>query len=259
VTPAPALESERVRGCRSVERSTLPSDSRTVPHRTAERPAPAGEGYGSQPPKQKTGSVKTITPSSKPANVDPSNPAEYVPATTQRGLSHRIPARYAGSADACSSRFGRIRVYDPDPGFVTGGGWINSMAGAYAPDPSIVGKATFVVAAKYKNAAPVPSGHIEFRFRDAGLTFRSEDLLWLLVSYDASRFWLRGAGTINGQMSPGGVPYELMVYAEEGNPDTVRFWIFGTDEGGLPYRVYYNGVTQQPLDGGDFLIHTNGK
>lgn len=30
-----------------------------------------------------------------------------------------------------------VVVYDPEGGFVTGGGWINSPAGAYAPDPEL--------------------------------------------------------------------------------------------------------------------------
>ncbi len=34
-------------------------------------------------------------------------------------------------------------VYDADAGFVTGGGWFNSPKGAYTPDTSLTGKATF--------------------------------------------------------------------------------------------------------------------
>jgi hypothetical protein len=45
------------------------------------------------------------------------------------GVSGRVEFRY-------------IVVYDPSGGFVTGGGWINSPGGAYAPDPSLAGKAT---------------------------------------------------------------------------------------------------------------------
>jgi len=40
-------------------------------------------------------------------------------------------------------------VYDPTGGFVTGGGWINSLPGAYLPDPSLAGKATFGFVSKY--------------------------------------------------------------------------------------------------------------
>jgi hypothetical protein len=34
-------------------------------------------------------------------------------------------------------------VYDPDVGFVTGGGWIDSPESAYMPDPSLTGRANF--------------------------------------------------------------------------------------------------------------------
>ena len=36
-----------------------------------------------------------------------------------------------------------IVVYDPSAGFVTGGGWINSLAGAYRLDPTLTGKANY--------------------------------------------------------------------------------------------------------------------
>ncbi|MBI2784295.1 MAG: tandem-95 repeat protein, partial [Gammaproteobacteria bacterium] len=36
-----------------------------------------------------------------------------------------------------------VVVYDPNAGFVTGGGWINSPVGAYKANPSLTGKANF--------------------------------------------------------------------------------------------------------------------
>jgi hypothetical protein len=36
-----------------------------------------------------------------------------------------------------------LAVYDPDGGFVTGGGWIWSEPGAYTADPTCEGKANF--------------------------------------------------------------------------------------------------------------------
>ncbi len=50
-------------------------------------------------------------------------------------------------------------VYDPDDGFVTGGGWIDSPAGACQPDPNLSGKATFGFVSRYKKKAPP---HIEW-------------------------------------------------------------------------------------------------
>ena len=41
------------------------------------------------------------------------------------------------------SGFKFVVVYDPDGGFLTGGGWIDSPAGAYVPDPDRAGRAKF--------------------------------------------------------------------------------------------------------------------
>ena len=62
-------------------------------------------------------------------------------------------------------------VYDPSGGFVTGGGWIDSPAGAYKLDKSLSGKATFGFVSKYQKGAKVPSGTTEFEFDTAGLEF----------------------------------------------------------------------------------------
>lgn len=55
-------------------------------------------------------------------------------------------------------------VYDPAAGFVTGGGWINSPAGAYSANTDLTGKATFGFVSKYQNGATVPTGNTEFQF-----------------------------------------------------------------------------------------------
>jgi hypothetical protein len=46
-----------------------------------------------------------------------------------------------------------IVVYDPNGGFVTGGGWINSEAGFYRLDPAAAGKANFGFVSKYQPAS----------------------------------------------------------------------------------------------------------
>lgn len=52
-----------------------------------------------------------------------------------------------------------VVFYDPDGGFVTGGGWMMSPEGAYAPDPTLTGKTTFGFVSKYKNVASEPTGN----------------------------------------------------------------------------------------------------
>jgi large repetitive protein len=90
-----------------------------------------------------------------------------------------------------------IVVYDPDGGFVTGGGWFMSPPGAYLPDESITGKASFGFVAKYQKGRSKPSGHTEFQFRAANLNFNSTDYEWLVVSSD-KKAQFQGTGTING-------------------------------------------------------------
>ena len=90
-----------------------------------------------------------------------------------------------------------IVVYDPNAGFVTGGGWINSLPGAYAPDLELAGKANFGFVSKYKKGQTVPDGNTEFQFHAATLNFKSDTYEWLVVSGSKAQF--KGTGTINGQ------------------------------------------------------------
>jgi hypothetical protein len=88
-------------------------------------------------------------------------------------------------------------VYDPEGGFVTGGGWILSPAGAYVSDPTLTGKANFGFISKYKNGASMPTGTTEFQFKVADFNFHSESYEWLVVAGAKANF--KGLGTINGQ------------------------------------------------------------
>ncbi len=133
-------------------------------------------------------------------------------------------------------------VYDPSAGFVTGGGWIDSPAGAYAADTSLSGKATFGFVAKYKKGANVPDGNTEFQFKAGDLNFHSTSYEWLVVAGNKAQF--KGEGTINGQGS-----YKFMISADDDNPDTFRIQIWG-DNG----TVYDNG-SQQSLGGGSIVVH----
>jgi hypothetical protein len=89
-----------------------------------------------------------------------------------------------------------IIVYDPNAGFVTGGGWIDSPAGAYRPDPSLIGKANFGFVSKYKKGANAPDGNTEFQFHAGNMNFKSTMYEWLVVA--GARAQYRGMGTING-------------------------------------------------------------
>jgi PKD repeat protein len=160
--------------------------------------------------------------------------------------------------DECTKTFKYVVVYDPNGGFVTGGGWIESPGGAYKPDPALTGRASFGFVAKYKKGRSTPDGNTEFQFHAAGMNFHSSSYDWLVVTgSDFARF--KGAGTINGDVCPpseGGDPFEFMIWAGDDEPDTFRIKIW-CDDGGEEV-VYDNGMNQA-ISGGSIVIHTKGK
>lgn len=89
-----------------------------------------------------------------------------------------------------------VVLYDPTAGFVTGGGWITSPAGAYTADASLTGRANFGFVSRYQKGAKTPSGNTEFQFRLADLNFSSTSYEWLVVA--GARAQYKGQGTING-------------------------------------------------------------
>jgi predicted outer membrane repeat protein len=148
-------------------------------------------------------------------------------------------------------------AYDPSGGFVTGGGWINSPAGAYVPDPGLAGKATFGFVAKYKKGASVPEGNTEFQFAVAGFSFHSETYEWLVVA-GKTKAQFKGSGTVNGGLDPNGNAYKFMIWAGDGTAsggsDTFRIRIWWEDNG-TEVVVYDNGA-EQAIGGGNVVIHT---
>jgi uncharacterized repeat protein (TIGR01451 family) len=101
-----------------------------------------------------------------------------------------------GMADTVDGLTAMVVIYDPNGGFVTGGGWINSPAGAYPDNPSLTGKANFGFVSKYQQGATVPTGQTEFQFKVAGLNFHSSVYEWLVVA--GARAQYKGVGKING-------------------------------------------------------------
>jgi len=143
--------------------------------------------------------------------------------------------------------FEYVIVYDPTGGFVTGAGWIESLAGAYMPDPTLAGRASFAFVSKYQKGANIPKGNTKFRFEAAGLDFHSTSYDWLIVTgSNYARF--NGTGTINGSG-----PFKFMLWAEDGAPDTFRIKISYEDDGEVV--VYDNGM-DQAIGDGSIIVHT---
>lgn len=145
-------------------------------------------------------------------------------------------------------------VYDPDNGFVTGGGWFDSPAGAYAADPSLTGKATFGFVSKYKKGASVPSGNTEFQFKAGGFNFHSDTYEWLVVNQNGANAQFKGSGTINGAPDSNGNAYKFMLWAGEGSPDTFRIKIWYENEAGE--HIVYDNVLDQDIGGGSIVVHS---
>jgi hypothetical protein len=89
-----------------------------------------------------------------------------------------------------------LAVFDPNGGFVTGGGWVNSPAGAYTANPTLSGKATFGFVSKYVKGQTLPTGNTQFQFHAAGFDFKSTSYDWLVIS--GARAQYKGSGSING-------------------------------------------------------------
>jgi predicted outer membrane repeat protein len=142
-----------------------------------------------------------------------------------------------------------VVVYDPEAGFVTGGGWFDSPAGAYRDDPSMQGQATFGFVSRYKKGADVPTGNTAFDFATGGLHFQSTSYEWLVVTgSDYAKF--KGSGTINGWGD-----FKFMVWAGDGAPDTFRIKIWDELEDTGEDVIYDNG-SDQAIGGGSIVIHT---
>jgi hypothetical protein len=146
-----------------------------------------------------------------------------------------------------------IVVYDPSAGFVTGGGWINSPVGAYLPNATLSGKATFGFVSKYKKGATTPDGNTEFQFHAASMNFSSISYQFLLVNQAGTNAQFQGKGTINGSGS-----YTFVLWATDGGNSSDRFRLKITDDNNAGATVYDNGVDQL-LGGGSIVIQTGGK
>jgi PKD repeat protein len=164
-----------------------------------------------------------------------------------------------GDGHEGTALFQYVVVYDAEGGFVTGGGWIDSPEGAYAPDPTLTGKANFGFVSKYKKGAKVPTGQTEFQFKVADLNFHSSSYDWLVVAGPKAKF--KGRGTINGT---GNYGFMISAVDEKLTPSTdvdqFRIVIWDKDNGDA---IVYDNQMDAPDDadpttaigGGNIVIH----
>ena len=157
-----------------------------------------------------------------------------------------------------------VAVYDPTAGFVTGGGWIMSPAGAMPDNPTAAGKANFGFVSKYEKGKTVPTGDTQFQFQAGNFDFKSTSYDWLVISggYKAQ---YQGSGTINGAGD-----YNFILTAIDGDAqgskkaDTFRLKVYDQNHGNAV--IYDNLIGQSDsvdpsgpstaLGGGSIVIHT---
>ena len=155
-----------------------------------------------------------------------------------------------------------VVAYDPAGGFLTGGGWFTSPAGACRiAGCGDDGRARLTVEVRYRPGDTAPSGELQLSLDR--LRFRSTGFEWLVVAEDHA--YLRGTATMEG------ATYGFMVTAYDdpskgrGSTDRVRVtvWEIGADgsEGAVVYESQVGGDTAAtadpalPLGGGSLQIH----
>jgi hypothetical protein len=159
-----------------------------------------------------------------------------------------------------------VVVYDPNGGFVTGGGWVWSPPGAFHPGLEefgpVEGKATFGFVSKYKKGANIPTGQTEFQFHAGDLNFHSTSYQWLVVAGARAQF--KGEGTINGEGD-----YGFMLTAIDGqitgggNVDRFRIKIWDMESSLIIYDNQAGTDDGAALDnatilqGGSIVIHNH--
>jgi hypothetical protein len=192
-------------------------------------------------------------------------PSGANPGTCSGTHVYTVPGVYTITvtvSDNCGSRQNKyefVVIYDPNAGFVTGGGWINQPSDGF---PELPGKASFGFVSKYKKGSSTPDGETEFQFKAGDINFHS-------TSYDAGSLVIsggkkatyRGDGTVNGEFG-----YRFVLIAVDGDasnpkgPDRFRIKISKTGVG----VIYDNepGSSEDPdlsdttiLGGGSIVIH----
>lgn len=159
---------------------------------------------------------------------------------------------------SASSAFQYVVVYDPAAGFVTGGGWIDSPAGAYAADPALSGKASFGFVSRYQSGATKPSGTTQFQFKAGALDFHSASYEWLVVSGPKAQY--KGSGAVNGAGD-----YGFLLTANDGQvsggggADKFRIKIWDKATGAVVYDNRMgeadDASASTALGGGSIAIH----
>ncbi|MGK7391423.1 MAG: T9SS type A sorting domain-containing protein [Candidatus Cyclobacteriaceae bacterium M2_1C_046] len=167
-----------------------------------------------------------------------------------------------------------VIIYDPNAGFITGGGWFSSPVGAWAGNTATNSKAHVQFNAKYQKNTYELQGKFNFTLtRGAGgnnsgaggnsgaiLKFKSTSLNWLVVN--DHKAYLTGSGEIDNNDN-----YSFLLSFIDGDKigeraDYIRVQITDNSNGNVIYDNYLNAPmpadATQELDNGSLVIHNNG-
>jgi len=88
-----------------------------------------------------------------------------------------------------------VVLYDPNGGYVTGGGSIASPAGALVANPALTGHADFGFVSKYFKSATNPKGETPFGLKIGAFRFNALNFDYLVISGPKAQF--AGFGKVN--------------------------------------------------------------
>jgi hypothetical protein len=155
-------------------------------------------------------------------------------------------------------------VFDPEAGFVTGGGTIASPAGAYPADPTLTGHVNFGFTMKYHKGTTIPTGETQFTFQAADFKFKATTYEWLVVA--GARAQYRGLAQVNH-----GGNYGFLLTAFDGQApggggvDRFRLKVWDVATNTIVYDNVPGGLDDmdlanpQPLASGSLVIHAPKK
>jgi hypothetical protein len=165
-----------------------------------------------------------------------------------------------GSASVVSGNDAFVVVYDPNGGFVTGGGWINSPAGAYRADPTLAGRASFGFVSKYAKGASTPTGQTEFSFQAGSFKFHGDAYQWLVVAGAKAQY--KGTGSVNGAAGYGFLLTATDGHAQGGEGvDKFRIKVWSSASGAVVYDNVLGSSDEietaapQAIAAGSIVIH----
>jgi hypothetical protein len=184
-------------------------------------------------------------------------------ATVVVAVTDKINTTATGAMIGTAANY--VVIYDPQGGFVTGGGWITAAEGSCVSTflPTGVcatatgGRANFGFVAKYQRGTTTPTGNTEFQFKAGNLNFNSTSYEWLVVA--GSRAQYKGSGTVNGQSG-----YTFLLTAIDsdvnggGNADAFRIKIMKNGATVFDNKMgsAEDSDAATVLGGGSIVIHT---